>query len=448
MSFNIGVVGTGYVGIVSGTTFAETGNNVICIDIDEQKVEKMREGISPIFEPGLERLLKQNIDEGRLTFSTKLEEAVLSSSIIFLCLPTPPGEGGAADLQYVMKVTEDISEIIKKHNIKERRILVNKSTVPVGTAQKTRAIINNILGDNHDIHVCSNPEFLREGFAVEDALKPERVVVGTDNSEVAETLKSLYKPFLRQGNPIFVMDVKSSELTKYAANSFLAAKISFMNDLSYFCEKVGADIDLVRLGIGSDSRIGKRFLFAGLGYGGSCFPKDVQALNYASKDIDADLKIVQATEDVNKRQGERFFNKILNRFKGNIKGKKFAIWGLAFKPNTDDVREAPAFNIIQNMLDHGAEVAAYDQEAIENTKLTFGNKIEYTEDMYTSLDNSDALVICTEWNVFRNPDFDKMKSKLKNNIIFDGRNVFDLVDIKDTNIEYHSLGRKSLNVSI
>lgn len=448
MSFNIGVVGTGYVGIVSGTTFAETGNNVICIDIDEEKVEKMRKGISPIFEPGLERLLKHNIDEGRLKFSTQLEDAVSSSSIIFLCLPTPPDEDGSADLQYVLKVAADIAEIVKEKNISDRRILVNKSTVPVGTSDKVNKILNDKLGDDHNLSVCSNPEFLREGFAIDDALKPERVVIGTREDWVAEELKLLYKPFLLQGNPIFIMDEKSSELTKYAANSFLAAKISFMNDLSYFCEKVGADIDYVRLGIGSDSRIGKRFLFAGLGYGGSCFPKDVQALNYASKNEDAGLKIVQATEDINQVQGERFFNKILNRFNGNINGMKFSIWGLAFKPNTDDVREAPAFKLIERFLGAGASVAAFDQEARENTKRKFGESIEYPDDMYDTLKGAEALIICTEWNAFRTPDFDRMKDNLKNNIIFDGRNVYDLVDIEKTGIEYHSIGRRPINVAI
>lgn len=448
MSFNIGVVGTGYVGIVSGTTFAETGNNVICIDIDEKKVEKMRKGKSPIFEPGLERLLSNNIEEGRLKFSTKLEDAVNSSSIIFLCLPTPPDEDGSADLQYVLKVAKDIAEIVKENNITDKKILVNKSTVPVGTAAKVNGIIEEVLGKKHNLFVCSNPEFLREGFAVEDALKPERIVVGTSDDWVADQLRLLYKPFIRQGNPIYVMDEKSSELTKYAANSFLAAKISFMNDLSYFCEQVGANIDLVRLGIGSDSRIGKRFLFAGLGYGGSCFPKDVQALNFASKNANADLKIVQATEEVNKIQGERFFNKISNRFGGDLKGKKFGIWGLAFKPNTDDTREAPAFDLIERLLGSGAEVSAFDQEAVENTKLKFGDKIEYADDMYKALSDADALVICTEWNVFRTPDFDKMKSELKTNLIFDGRNVYDLEDIEKLSFEYHSIGRRPVNVPI
>jgi UDPglucose 6-dehydrogenase len=447
MSFNIGVVGTGYVGIVSGTTFAETGNNVICIDIDEKKVEKMKQGISPIYEPGLERLLKHNIQEGRLRFSTQLIDAVSSSSIIFLCLPTPPDEDGSADLKYVLKVAEDIAKIVKEKGISEKLILVNKSTVPVGTAEKVNRIIESVLGKEHNLFVCSNPEFLREGFAIEDAMKPERVVVGTSSEWVGEQLKKLYKPFLMQGNPIYVMDEKSSELTKYAANSFLAAKISFMNDLSYFCEQVGANIDLVRLGMGSDSRIGKRFLFAGLGYGGSCFPKDVQALNFASKEIDADLKIVQATEDVNKRQGDRFFNKIKNRFNGNLSGKKFAIWGLAFKPNTDDIREAPAFRVINHLIDSGAKVTCFDQEAMENTKGIFGDKIEYFDDMYDALIGSDALVICTEWNAFRTPDFDKIKLNLSENIIFDGRNVYDLKEMEDNSFEYHSIGRRTVNVS-
>lgn len=444
MSFNIGVIGTGYVGIVSGSTFAETGNNVICVDIDEAKVEKMKQGISPIYEPGLERLLKHNISEGRLRFTTQLEDAVLNTRIIFLCLPTPPDEDGSADLQYVLKVANDIAEIIKNRNITEERIVVNKSTVPVGTADKVTGVFSSILGEVNNVTVCSNPEFLREGFAVEDAMKPERVVVGTSNPEVGDTMRDLYKPFTRQGNPIYIMDEKSAEVTKYAANSFLALKISYMNDLSAYCEAVGADIDNVRFGIGSDSRIGKRFLFAGLGYGGSCFPKDVQALNHSANEYGVPLKLISTTMDINTEQGERFVNKIKKHYNGNIEGKSFGLWGLAFKPNTDDTREAPAFNVIQALLDSGASVKVFDQEAMNNTKRIFGDKIVYANDMYDAIENTDALVINTEWNVFRTPNFDKIKNLLNEPIIFDGRNVYELSDMQDLGFEYYSIGRKKI----
>lgn len=442
MSFNIGVVGTGYVGIVSGSTFAETGNKVLCIDIDAEKVEKMKKGESPIYEPGLEHMMQNNIKAGRLNFSTNLEEAVNFGEIIFLCLPTPPDEDGSADLKYVMNVASDIADIIIKNNITENKIVVNKSTVPVGTADKVTKIFTDKLGEDNNVFVCSNPEFLREGFAIEDAIKPERVVVGTSTEWVGEKMRDLYKPFLRSGNPVYIMDEKSAEVTKYAANSFLAAKISFMNDLAAYCEVVGADIDKIRMGIGSDSRIGKRFLFAGIGYGGSCFPKDVQALNFSSKEVGSPLSIIQSTEDINAKQTNRFFKKITNRFGEDLSNLKFALWGLAFKPNTDDVREAPAFKLIDKILAAGGKVIAYDQEAIPNTKQKFGDTIEYANNMYDCLNDADALCIITEWSEFRTPDFDKMKSMLKNNIIFDGRNVYELDEMTDQGFEYNSMGRK------
>ncbi len=443
MSYNIGVIGTGYVGLVSGTCFAATGNNVYCIDIDEKKVEKMKAGVSPIFEPGLDYLLQQNLKEKRLHFLTDLETAVRECLFIFLCLPTPPNEDGSADLHHVLKVAGEISEIMKKKNITDRRVLINKSTVPVGTADKVRKIVDEKYPGN-SIVVVSNPEFLREGFAVEDAMKPERIVVGTSDKEVGELMRDLYEPFVRSGNPIIIMDEKSAEVTKYAANSFLATKISFMNDLSAYCEKVGADIENVRFGIGSDSRIGKRFIFAGVGYGGSCFPKDVRALIYSGDEAGIDLKIIKAAHEVNEEQQLRFFDKIFNRFNKNIKGRKFAVWGLAFKPNTDDTREAPAFRIIEKMLENGAAVSAYDPEAMENTKLKFGDKIEYTENMYDCLTRADALVIVTEWNNFRRPDFEKIRSSLKSALLFDGRNLFDPEAMRNIRFEYHCIGRKSV----
>lgn len=442
MAFKIGIIGTGYVGIVSGTTFAETGNDVTCVDIDEAKIEKMKKGISPIYEPGLERLMVHNIEENRLKFTSNLQEAVEKCQIIFLCLPTPPDADGSADLKFVMNVSRDIANIIKKENISEKKIIVDKSTVPVGTSEKVTAIFAEVLGDDNNVFVCSNPEFLREGYAVEDAMKPERVVIGTSSTWVGEKMKDLYKPFLRSGNPIYIMDEKSAEVTKYAANSFLATKISFMNDLSAYCEAVGADIDSIRLGIGSDSRIGKRFLFAGLGYGGSCFPKDVQALNFSSMQESSDLLIVQATEEINRKQTLRFIDKIINRFDSDVEGKTFGIWGLAFKPNTDDVRDAPAFKVIQNLLDRGAKVRVFDQEAIDNTKEKFGDKIYYADDMYDCIEGVDALVICTEWSVFRTPNFDKIKELLKNNIIFDGRNLYELSEMEELDFEYYSIGRR------
>lgn len=441
MSNKIAVVGTGYVGLVTGTCFAESGHKVLCVDIDEQKVEKLRRAEMPIYEPGLEHLLARNIKEERLTFTTEIEEAVKSCNVLFLCLPTPPGGDGAADLQFVLKAAAEIGRLIVKNEITEPRIIVNKSTVPVGTVAKVRGVLKEAAPEA-DIDVVSNPEFLREGFAVEDFMKPERVIVGTESEYAQVVMRDLYEPFVRSGNPIYFMDEKSAEVSKYAANSFLAMKISFMNDLAAYCEAVGADIENVRTSIGSDSRIGKRFLFSGIGYGGSCFPKDVKALIHSTDNCGTPLKIMHAVEEVNKFQTERFFKRIEKRFK-TLKGKHFAIWGLAFKPNTDDVREAPAFKIIDMLLEAGSTVAAFDPEAVENTRKIYGNKISYAK-RDEVLKDADALIICTEWTEFRKPDFEIMKEEMRGRIIFDGRNLYDLNSMRETGFEYYSIGRASI----
>lgn len=442
MPRTLGIVGTGYVGLVTGTCFAESGNRVICVDIDEQKVQDLRQGKMPIFEPGLDHILERNIKNGRLTFTTNLEEAVMSSSVLFLCLPTPPDEDGSADLQYVMKVAKDAAEIVKNKDLKDFKVFVNKSTVPVQTAEKVTAIVRE-TAPGYEISVVSNPEFLREGFAVEDFMKPDRIVVGASDERAIELMRDLYEPFVRSGNPIYFMDEKSAEITKYAANCYLAMRISFMNELSYYCEKVGADIEQIRLGIGSDSRIGKRFLFAGLGYGGSCFPKDVKALIHSTDSAGTTLGLVKAAEEANYRQAERFFAKILTRF-GTLEGKNFALWGLAFKPNTDDTREAPAFRLIEQLLAHGATVKAYDPEAMNNTQKVFGERITYADNSTTCVTDADALIIATEWNEFRSPDFDMLKKTLRLPIIFDGRNLFDPEDMEALGFEYFSIGRKAV----
>ncbi len=440
MAYNIGVVGTGYVGLVTGTCFAETGNTVYGIDIDENKIKKLKDGISPIYEPGLDVLLQRNLKEERLLFSTNLEDAVINCSIIFLCLPTPPNEDGSADLHHVLNVTKDIARLLKKLNKKDKLILINKSTVPVGTADKTKAILDEIIPE-FPVDVVSNPEFLREGFAIEDSLKPERIVIGTNSDYAKTVLTDLYKPFVRSGNPIYIMDIKSAEVTKYAANSFLATKISFMNDLSKYCEIVGADIDKIRLGMGADSRIGKRFLFAGIGYGGSCFPKDVKALIHSAEEVGAALEIVSAAQRVNRKQIMRFIDKIKSQFEGK-ENPKIALWGLAFKPDTDDTREAPAFVIIEELLKDGYSLSVYDPEAMENTRLEFGDKIHYAKNAYDCLENADSLIIATEWSVFRKPDFDKIKSLLKQPLIFDGRNLFEPETLYQMGFEYYCIGRK------
>jgi len=446
MSFKIAVVGSGYVGLVSAATFAATGNKVVGVDIDAKKVDVMNSGETPIYEPGLKTLLQRNLNEKRISFTTDLESAALFAEVIFLCLPTPPNEDGSADLSYVLKVAADLAEIFKRNDPSVKKIIVNKSTVPVGAGDKVKAIFDAGF-ENHNLHVASNPEFLREGYAIEDAMKPERVVIGAESDYVRDTMKSLYAPFLRTGNPIYFMDLHSAEVTKYAANAFLATKISFMNELSEFCEKVGADIEKIRLGIGSDTRIGNRFLFAGLGYGGSCFPKDVRALEYSAKSVGVDLAIVKSAKEANFKQISRFVDKITNKMGEDLTGKKFALWGLAFKPETDDTREAPAFDVIEALLARGASIIAFDQEAMENTKLRFADKIEYADTAYQCLEGCDALIIATEWTLFRNPDFDVLSEKLNNKIIFDGRNLFEPESMKQMGFEYYCIGRIDSSVA-
>ena len=430
----IAVVGTGYVGLVTGTCFAETGNNVTCVDIDQKKVEKLSNGEITIYEPGLEKLFIRNLKEERLRFTTNLEEGIRDALIIFLALPTPPGEDGSADLKYVLGVAGDLGRIMQEY-----KVIIDKSTVPVGTAEKVHsAIAKNYKGD---FDVVSNPEFLREGVAVEDFMKPDRVVVGTQSERAKKIMNDLYAPFVRQGNPVLFMHERSAELTKYAANSFLATKISFMNEIAQLCERIGADVDMVRKGIGSDTRIGKRFLFPGIGYGGSCFPKDVQALSRSSNDVDYDFKILNAVMDVNEKQKLHLVPKIKKYFNNDLKGKKFALWGLAFKPNTDDIREAPSLYIIDALVKEGAKVSAYDPEAMNNVKQVLGNKIEFAENQYECLKDADALIIATEWNEFRTPDFLKIVSNMKNKTIFDGRNLFDVSAIRELGFYYESIGR-------
>ena len=435
---NIAVVGTGYVGLVTGTCLAETGNHVVCVDIDKAKVEKMRNGIVPIYEPHLDVMFERNIKAGRLQFTTVLKDAIDDASIIFLALPTPPGEDGSADLSYVLGVAEELGKIITDY-----KVIVDKSTVPVGTAEKVRAKVAENAKVNFDI--VSNPEFLREGFAVDDFMKPDRIVIGASSDAARALMGALYKPYVRSGNPIIFMDEKSAELTKYAANAFLATKITFMNEIANFCELVGADVDKVRIGIGTDDRIGKRFLFPGIGYGGSCFPKDVQALAKSGKENKYDFQILNSVMTVNQNQKTIIIPKILDYFKGNIKGKKFALWGLAFKPDTDDIREAPALYIIKELLEKGASVVAFDPEAMENVKKLMGDKIEFAADQYSALAGADALVICTEWAQFRTPEYNKLAAALKAKVIFDGRNLYDLDEMKEHGFFYASIGRAVVN---
>mgnify|MGYP000229635875 FL=1 len=430
----IAVVGTGYVGLVTGTCFAETGNQVICIDIDADKVEKMKNGIIPIYEPNLDTIFERNITAKRLSFTTSLEDGIKDAEIIFLALPTPPGEDGSADLSYILGVAEQLGKLITDY-----KVIVDKSTVPVGTAEKVHAVIAK--NAQVDFAVVSNPEFLREGFAVSDFMKPDRVVIGTRDERARKVMESLYRPFVRQGNPIYFMDEKSAELTKYAANSFLATKITFMNEVANFCELVGADVDQVRVGIGSDTRIGKRFLFPGIGYGGSCFPKDVKALVKSGEDFNFKFEILSAVLKVNQEQKTILFPKIKNFFRGDLSGKKIAVWGLAFKPDTDDIREAPALFMIEALLDAGANISAYDPEALPNVKNSLGNKIDYASDEYSALSGADALLICTEWGIFRNPDFTRMKSLMKDAVLFDGRNLFEIGEMNDKGFYYCSIGR-------
>lgn len=435
----IAVVGTGYVGLVSGTCLSETGNKVICVDIDENKVKKLSKGEVTIYEPHLDVYFERNIKANRLSFTTDLEQAVKVSDIIFLALPTPPGEDGSADLSYILNVANQLGYMIDEG---EYKIIIDKSTVPVGTADLVhKAIKANAKGE---FDVVSNPEFLREGFAVEDFMKPDRVVIGTSSAKARKVLEELYQPYVRQGNPIIFMDERSAELTKYAANAFLATKITFMNEIANLCERVGADVDMVRIGIGSDDRIGRRFLFPGIGYGGSCFPKDVQALEKSASEYEYDFQLLKAVMNVNKKQKLSLIPKIHQYFGKDLKGLKFAVWGLSFKPDTDDIREAPAFEIIAELISKGAQVCVFDPEAMKNAKNVLKDKVSYAKDQYEALNDADALIICTEWAVFRTPDFEQVKSGLKKNVIFDGRNLYQLEQMRKIGINYFSVGRKTI----
>jgi len=432
---HIAVVGTGYVGLVTGTCFAETGNQVTCVDIDANKVARMQAGEIPIFEPGLDLLFERNTRQNRLHFTTDLQSAVDKAEIIFLALPTPPGEGGAADLRYILGVADDLSRMIKRYTV-----IVDKSTVPVGTSEKVHAALARHLSEDL-FDVVSNPEFLRERLAVDDFMKPDRVVIGTSSDRAKKAMQHLYQPFVRQGNPIIFMDERSAEMTKYAANSYLAARITFMNEIANLCERVGANVDMVRIGMGTDTRIGKRFLFPGVGYGGSCFPKDVQALAITAEEFDYDFAMLKTVMGVNERQKGVLVDKIRTYYQGDLSGKTIAVWGLAFKPNTDDIREAPALAIIDRLLEEGVRIQAYDPEAMENVRQSYGDRITLTETAYDALDGADALAIITEWSAFRSPDFDELRSRMKETVIFDGRNVFDLDEIGQEVQYYDSIGR-------
>lgn len=430
----IAVVGTGYVGLVTGTCFAETGNEVTCIDIDQSKVDKLKSGEITIYEPGLEEIFLRNLKEGRLKFTRSLKEGISEAKVIFLALPTPPDENGSADLKYILAVANDLGNVLQEY-----AVIVDKSTVPVGTADKVKdAVLKN---SSVEFDVVSNPEFLREGVAVDDFMKPDRVVIGVESEKAKKIMSELYAPFLRSGNPIIYMDLRSAELTKYAANSFLATKISFMNEIAQLCERMGADVDMVRLGIGSDQRIGKRFLFPGIGIGGSCFPKDISALVQSADEFEYDFKILNAVMKVNERQRLHLVSRIKHYFKGNLTGKHFAIWGISFKPNTDDIREAPSLYMIDALLNEGASICAFDPEAMENAKAHYGNKISYAENQYEALDKADALIIATEWNEFRAPDFKKIENRLKRKVIFDGRNLFENNTMNQLGYHYESIGR-------
>ncbi len=433
----ISVIGTGYVGLVTGTCLAESGNEVICVDIDRDKVEKMRQGIVPIYEPHLEVLFDRNIQAERLKFTTSLREGLDHGEIVFLALPTPEGEDGSADLSYVLNVAEEIGKTIDSY-----KVIVDKSTVPVGTAEKVRSVIAK--NAKCDFDVVSNPEFLREGFAVDDFMKPERIIIGSSSKKATELMQKLYSPFVRSGNPIIVMDEKSAELTKYAANSFLATKITFMNEIANYCERVGADVDMVRAGMGTDSRIGKRFLFPGMGYGGSCFPKDVKALHKAGIDQGYNFKILNSVIHINAAQKTILLPKMEEHFNQDFKGKTIAVWGLAFKPETDDIREAPSIDMMRALLEKGAKLRVFDPEAMDNIKKEFGSSLDYAESMYEALEGADALLICTEWSIFRSPDFKKMKKSLKSPVIFDGRNLYNVHDMEEEGVTYYSIGRKAV----
>lgn len=440
----IGVIGTGYVGLVTGTCFADSGNDVTCVDVDQNKVERMRNGEVPIYEPGLNRVFDRAIRDNRLEFTTDLEKAFKESEIIFLCLPTPPGADGQADLSFVLNVADDLGDLFNKYP--GYKVIVNKSTVPVGTADKVNKRISDKTDQEFD--VVSNPEFLREGAAVEDFMKPERVVIGTGSEKAAKLMRALYEPFVRSGNPIIVMDERSSELTKYAANAMLATKITFMNEIANICERVGADVDNVRRGIGTDSRIGQRFLFAGIGYGGSCFPKDVQAIHHTAGEYGYDFRILDSVMEVNEKQKVSIVEKIKKHYKGDLKGKTFGIWGLSFKPETDDIREAPSLYIADALAKEGVFMRAYDPEAIGTFKQAASPEalanMEFIHDRDSVLKNVDALIICTEWNEFRRPDFARFQSDMKEPVIFDGRNLYDLQRVEKSGITYYSVGRPAV----
>jgi len=431
------VIGTGYVGLVAGACLAEMGNNVICVDNNEQKIKELLTGNIPIYEPGLEELIVANVRENRLSFTTDIIEAVNNSLICFIAVGTPQGDDGSCDLSYVFGVAEEIAK-----SMTEYKVIVNKSTVPVGTAEKVYSLVKSYTDCEFD--VVSNPEFLKQGAAVDDFLKPDRVIIGSDSQKATEIMQELYSPFLRTGNPVIIMDVKSAEMSKYAANSFLATKISFINELANICEKVGADVEHVRIGMSSDRRIGSQFLFPGLGYGGSCFPKDVKALIRVAKDSGVPSKILEAADNINKQQREIFLDKIFNYFNGDLKGKTFALWGLAFKPRTNDMREAPAFTIIEKLLEAGANIQAYDPKAMDEAKLYIGNSIKYSQSSYDALTNADALILVTEWNEFRRPDFEKIKKILKTPLIFDGRNQYEPKRMKERGFEYICIGKQPL----
>jgi UDPglucose 6-dehydrogenase len=433
---NISIIGTGYVGLVTGTCFAETGNQVICVDIDKAKVEDMKNGKMPIYEPDLDTLFERNLKARRLNFTTHLKDAVDKTDIIFLALPTPPNEDGSADLSYILKVADDLGKLITSY-----KVIVDKSTVPVGTAEKVRAAI--AANCKVDFDVVSNPEFLREGYAVDDFMKPDRVVIGTSSPRAKKVMEDLYKPFVRQGNPVYIMDERSAELTKYAANSFLATKISFMNEIANICERMGADVDMVRIGIGADQRIGKRFLFPGIGYGGSCFPKDVKALVQSSGEYKYDFTILKSVMQVNETQKHIIINKLKNHFP-KLEGLKIALWGLAFKPDTDDIREAPSLVIIDELLRNKVEVSVYDPAAMENVSKIYGSKIYFATDEYQALQDADALIIATEWSEFRTPDFKEIKKRMSKPVIFDGRNLYSTEQMQQEGFTYFSIGRKNV----
>ncbi len=435
----ITVVGTGYVGLVTGTCFAETGNDVYCVDIDSQKIGKLKKGEITIYEPGLEKIFIRNLKDGRLRFTTQLAEGVEGASVIFLALPTPPGEDGSADIKHMLEVADQLGKILQKGDYK---VIIDKSTVPVGTAEKVRAAIAKNFSGEFD--VVSNPEFLREGVAVEDFMKPDRVVIGTRSEKAKKIMTDLFAPFVRQGNPVIFMDERSAELTKYAANTFLATKISFMNEIATLCELMGADVDMVRRGIGSDDRIGKRFLFPGIGYGGSCFPKDVRALASSAGEAGYDFRILNAVMRVNDAQKLHLLPQVKRYFNEDLRGKRFALWGLSFKPNTDDIREAPSLDIIGALLKEGASVSVFDPEAMNNVRSLLGDKLEYAAGPYDALQGADALIIATEWNEFRTPDFRMIGSRLKNRVIFDGRNLFEPGRMKELGFQYFSIGRTAI----